>query len=106
MKSRVEILEELIDEKEKALIQLKVQNQDKMKTITSSSFGLNAAHVQIEIEAIRGLESEVESLRQMHNELIDQEQIYTIGTKKQIVDFLTKADDTSLYKLILVKEGS
>lgn len=104
MKSRVEILEELIDEKEKALIQLKVQNQDKMKTITSSSFGLNAAHVQIEIEAIRGLESEVESLRQMHNELVDQEHI--IGTKKQIVDFLTKADDTSLYKLILVKEGS
>ncbi len=106
MKSKLELLEELIAEKQKQLIQLSLKKQERDKLQSFSSFGINASALNEEVSTIRELTGELDALRAMHEQELQATGKVFVGTKAEITEFLSKQSDSDTFRIILLnKEG-
>lgn len=95
-KSEKEIIDELIDEKQKALIQIRAQR--KSHSTSFSSFGISPYQINSQVVAAEQLEAEITELRRMSGEIDE-----VVGTREEIQKYLScKSDnsDNNVYRLI------
>ena len=101
MKSRSQILSEVIEAKQKRLLELQVKHLEDNAAL-ASSFSVSAAVYAETFGGIAALKRELEVLEKMLGEIPEENSI--TGDKDVVVDFLSKQSDGATYRITVIEE--